>query len=198
MKKLSRWMVAAALLAGSAVGCATEQPFVWVQSLPAADPSQPVVVAPRDSLLVVVKNQQALSGSFVVGDDGTYLQPTLGAVQASGKTVGQIAGELHTRLGDIVVNPDVTVAIDKAAPIRISVVGEVKTPGSYELTRDQGVLRALAAAGWLTDFADRDRIFVLRAGRVEPRIRFRTRDLTAAEDRSTRFRLHDGDTVVVE
>ena len=196
MKTTQRAMMAAAL-AACAVGCATEQPFVWVQSLPAPDPSQPVI-APRDTLLVVVKNQTAMSGAFAVGDDGDYLQPTLGAVHVAGKTTGQIAGELRGRLGDLVVNPEVTVAVDKAAPIRVSVVGEVKTPGSYELTRDQGIVRALAAAGWLTDFADRDRIFVLRAGQAGPRIRFRTLDLTAAENHASCFRLHDGDTVVVE
>jgi hypothetical protein len=40
---------------------------------------------------------------------------------------------------------------------RVSVVGEVKTrsPATVALAA------ALAAAGWLTEFADRDRIFVV-------------------------------------
>ena len=97
------------------------------------------------------------------------------------------------------VTPEVSVSITKLAAIRVNVVGEVKTPGSYELTRGRGLIPALAAAGWLTEFADRDRIFVLRS---EPggsqRIRFRARELTAAEPHASGFRLQDGDVVVVD
>jgi polysaccharide export outer membrane protein len=65
--------------------------------------------------------------------------------------------------------------------------------------RGRGVIPALASAGWLTEFADRDKIFVIRseAGVIQ-RIRFRARDLTAAESHSTGFRLKDGDVVVVD
>ena len=59
--------------------------------------------------------------------------------------------------------PQVTVARSaKPAPIRINVVGQVKTPGSFELTRDRSVTAALAAAGWLNEFAGDDDVYVLR------------------------------------
>jgi polysaccharide export outer membrane protein len=81
----------------------------------------------------------------------------------------------------------------------VNVVGEVKTPGVYELARDRTVMAALAAAGWLTDFASKDRIFVIRTGgEQEQRIRFRARELTAPDPHSSTFRLRDGDVVVVE
>ena len=65
--------------------------------------------------------------------------------------------------------------------------------------RGRGVIPALAAAGWLTEFADRDKIFVIRseAGATQ-RVRFRARELTAAEPHATGFRLKDGDVVVVD
>jgi polysaccharide biosynthesis/export protein len=79
------------------------------------------------------------------------------------------------------------------------VVGEVKTPGSYELTRGHGVIAALAAGGWLNEFANGDRIFVISSeGGAPRRIRFRVRELTAAEPHATAFRLKDGDIVVAE
>jgi hypothetical protein len=68
----------------------------------------------------------------------------------------------------------------------------------YELTRDKGVIPALAAAGWLTEFAARDRIFVVRPGGGDRRIRFSARDLTGPQPSAGRFRLQDGDVVVVE
>jgi len=202
----SGWLMLAAVwtVASGVVGCA-EHPFVWVANLPITAESQ-TVIGPRDTLLVLVRNQAALSGEFVVRDDGAYLQPTLGNVQVAGKEAAAVAAELKVRLNGMVVDPEISVAILKFASARVSVVGEVKMPGSYELSHDRGVISALAAAGWLTDFARRDGVFVVRTSsrfsnrppQPEPRIRFRAADLTGAEPHAARFRLLDGDVVVVE
>jgi len=183
---------------GLAVGCVPESQFVWVRDLPVAVQTGEII-APRDSILVSVRNQPGLSGEFVVSDHGEYLQPTLGTIPVAGRSPDDLAADLRARLKDIVVSPDVSVTIAKVAAIRVNVVGQVKTPGSYELMRGRGVIPALAAAGWLTEFADKNRIFVIRStgGQIE-RIRFRAAELTAAEPHSTGFRLKDGDVVVVD
>jgi polysaccharide export outer membrane protein len=188
------------LLLATFVGCATERPFVWVRDLrPEAAGDAGSLIQPRDSIGVVVANQTALSGEFVVHDDGTYMQPMLGNVMVAGHSPAEVAADLQVRLKDMVVSPHVTVSIAKVASIRVSVVGEVKTPGSYELTRDRSVAGALAAAGWLTDFAASDRIFVLRRGeKAQERIRFTLREVTSPDASSAWFRLRDGDVVVVE
>ncbi len=197
------WPGAALLVAFVAVLGCVERPFVWVSSVPATPEAQPSI-APRDTLLVVVRNQTSMSGEFPVRDDGGYLQPPLGNVEAAGKPPAALAAELQTRLRGMVVDPEVSVAIVKLAPARVSVVGEVKAPGAYELSRDRGVINALAAAGWLTEFARRDRVFVVRKvlasapSEVPQRIRFRAEDLTSPETSAARFRLRDGDVVVVE
>jgi polysaccharide export outer membrane protein len=183
----------------SFAGCATEGSFVWVQDVPlSAPPPDPPVIGPRDTILVDVRNQAALSGEFVVGDGGAYRQPNLGPIHVAGKTTQAVMVELEGQLKQIIVNPQVMVSILKVGTVRVNVVGEVKTPGAYELSRGRGVLPALAAAGWLNEFARRDRIFVLRGAAPEARIRFRTRELTSAEPHAARFQLQDGDVVVVE
>jgi len=178
-------------------GCATERPFVWVADLPNTALQNESVVRPRDTLAVVVRDQAAMTGEFVVREDGGVLLPTIGEVAVGGRTPSQIAAELQTRLASMLAKPEVTVSITQTAPIRVHVVGEVRTPSSYELTRDRSVTAALAAAGWLTEFADRDRIFVVRHD-SDGRVRFRARDITAPNPAVARFRLNDGDIVVVE
>jgi polysaccharide export outer membrane protein len=185
-------------LSVATAACTHERPFVWISELPSGDDGQGGAIAPRDNIMVVVQNQPTMSGEFAVHDDGGYLQPMIGNIRVEGRAPADVGAELRARLKDLVVNPEVTVSITKVAPVRVSVVGEVKNPGSYELTRERGLIPALAAAGWLTEFAARDRIFVVRAGATEQRIRFRATDLTAAEPRAGRFRLKDGDVVVVE
>jgi polysaccharide biosynthesis/export protein len=199
---------ALALVVSLALGGCAERPFVWVNDLP-LPADEPTVVGARDTLLVVVRNQGSLSGEFVVRDDGMYLQPTLGNIFVANREPASIAVELQTRLRGIVADPEVSVSIVKPAPIRVSVVGEVKAPGSYELARDRSVVSALALAGWLTDFARSDGVFVVRATATpapglrpalarDQRIRFSAPDITAAEPHAARFRLRDGDIVVVE
>jgi polysaccharide export outer membrane protein len=97
----------------------------------------------------------------------------------------------------VVVDPVVSVWLTKPSPIKVSVVGEVRAPGFYELARDRSLMAALALAGWLTEFAHTVRIFVVRVGSNE-RVRFRVRDLTTAESRFARYQLADSDVVVVE
>jgi len=196
------WLVLGLLLGLTSAGggCATtgDRAFVWVQDLPQTAGEAPGSIHPRDTLSVVVMDQPSMSGDFVVHDDGTYMQPTLGNVMVQGKTPAEVSAELLARLKDMVVNARVNVSIVHVATIRVSVVGEVKTPGSYELNRDRSVAGALAAAGWLTDFAGKDRIFVVRHGGNQQRVRFPLRDVTAPESRAAQFQLHDGDVVVVE
>jgi polysaccharide export outer membrane protein len=191
-------LLAALTLGAVALGCGTEHAFLWIQDLPIA-PADGTTIEPRDTILVSVKNQPALSGEFLVGDRGQYSQPTVGAVSVGGKTTATVVAELQNSLIGVLVKPEVTVSIVRIAPVRVNVVGEVKAPGSYELTRSRGVMSALATAGWLSEFANKDRIFVIRTdGTTVQRIRFRAADLTAPEPHAIGFRLQDGDVVVVE
>ena len=80
----------------------------------------------------------------------------------------------------------------------MAVVGEVRLPGNYELDRERSVLGALAAAGWLSDYADDEAIYVVRKRSEQARIRFRLQDLKKAEPRTSEFVLHEGDLVIVE
>ena len=95
------------------------------------------------------------------------------------------------------VSPRVTVNIDEYQPITVSVLGEVSTPGAIRSTR-RGVMQALASAGGMTEYADRDRIFVLRKHPTLRRIRFTFASLSPNEAEAATFALQTGDVVVVE
>jgi polysaccharide export outer membrane protein len=179
------------------LGCAHEERFTWAADTPLKDSATEPTIHPRDTILVEVEKQPTLSGEFVVRDDGHYAQPMVGSVQVAGLTTRQVSSAVATALRDVVVTPVVTVWITKTPPIRVSVVGEVKTPGIYEMTRERTLLTVLAQAGWLTEYAHDDRVFVVRAGSSE-RIRFRVREITTAEPPAARFHLADADVVVVE
>lgn len=185
------------LCLGAGQGCAHDGRYVWAEDMPLRDPAAQPMINPRDTILVEVDKQPTLSGEFVVRDDGHYTQPMVGSIEVAGQTPGQVAVTVANRLRAVVVSPAVSVWVTKVHPVRVSVVGEVKTPGAFELTRDRSLMAVLAQAGWLTEFAHDDRIFVLRSGGSD-RIRFRLRDITDAEPHVAQFQLSDADVVVVE
>jgi polysaccharide biosynthesis/export protein len=190
------------LLLIATTGCPPQKPFAWVNDLPL--PAQADrLVEPRDVLFVDVRNQKEMSGEFTVRDDGSYHQPSVGSIRVVGMTTQQVATTVQRALQGVVVEPQVTVAISRPAPVKVNVVGQVKSPGTFELTRDRTVTAALAAAGWLNEFAGDDDVYVLRpqSRDADPRmgrIRFRVRELTGGDPHSLRFQLRDGDVVVVE
>jgi polysaccharide export outer membrane protein len=190
--------VVACLALGLAAGCGTSQPFVWAADIPISTPIGEPVIQARDTILVHAGSQKEISGEFIVRDDGQYLQPPIGNVMAAGRTPSQLSQEVSRRLQGMITNTTIAVSIPKRAPIKVHVIGAVRTPASYELDRDRSIVAALAAAGWLNDYAKDDGIFVVRPKDQPPRIRFRSKDLKVAEPHSALFQLRDGDVLVVE
>ncbi len=190
--------VLSAWIALSLVACASTGPYVWVDSLPAsASSSSDVTIQDGDIINVRVFNQEPLSTRERVRTDGKIALPVVGEVIARGKRPAQLAAEIQDRLKSVVVAPSVSVVMEQEGAMRVSVVGEVKNAGVFEVQPGSNVLHALAAAGGLSDYADGDRIFVVRKS-LPQRVRFRYHDLRSADPKSVQFTLQNGDIVVVE
>src|SRR4051812_42911323 len=160
-----------ALLAVSVWACADLGKYVWADSLPeAANSAQGQYQLGRgDAIFVRVFNQENISGRVRIRPDGRMTLPFVNDVPAAGQTTQELAKSIQSRLREFINQPVVTVSLDEVAPMQVSVLGEVARPGVYAAERGQGILRALAAAGGLTEFAHRDRIFLVRttpAGRI--------------------------------
>ncbi|MBX3190055.1 MAG: polysaccharide biosynthesis/export family protein [Labilithrix sp.] len=195
---MRRSLALGALIALFAVACGGTGPYVWVESLPPESArANDVVIQDGDILNVRVFNQDPLSTRERVRSDGRISIPVIGEVVARGKRPAQLAGEIQERLKDIVKVPSVIVTLEQPAELKVSVVGEVRNSGVFQLDPGSNVLHALAAAGGLTDYADSDKIFVLRRS-MPQRVRFRFSDLRSHEARSVAFTLQAGDVVVVE
>lgn len=100
--------------------------------------------------------------NYTIKADGTIDFPVLGLVQAVGKTREELAAYIKSELmnRDLVNDPIVTVEF---VNLQFSVMGEVRSPGSYRITRDHiTLLDALAMAGDLSIDGKRDNVLVLR------------------------------------
>lgn len=193
--------IAVAAIAAAGPGCANLGQYVWADSLPEATTKGEAeyVLAPGDLIQVRVFGQDPLSGRTRVRPDGRVTVPLVNDVPAAGRTTRDLSSSLEVLLREsgFIKDPKVTVFLEEMAPAQLSVLGEVTRPGVYPLDRSQGVLRALASAGGLTEFAHKDRIFVVRAG-TPGRIRFTLEALSTPGSRSARFRLQNDDVVLVQ
>ena len=199
MTRVLRTSVFGLLLAATA--CAPNGPYVWADDYIAAvekEPHQGYLIAVGELIAVRVFGHEELSVRQRVREDGKISLPILKDVDASGLAPQVLGEQVRARLKDYVNAPVVTVTVAESRPLIISVLGEVTRPGQYTLEKGSGALEALASAGGLTDYAHRDRIFILR--RQSPPVRIRTTfsGLSQGQGRASALRLQPGDCVIVE
>jgi polysaccharide biosynthesis/export protein len=195
--------VVVVLLALAAAACQHDpNVYRWVTDLPDEPaPSSEYVISPNDVLSIRVWNQEQLSTRARVRADGYLALPLLHEVQVVGLTPAGLSRRLENLYKEFINKPLVTVSVEESRPLRVPVLGEVVRPGVYDLEPGSGVLTALAAAGGMTQYAGRDRIYVLRHTQkslAPARIRFRYEVLASGEPRSSGFRIQPGDLVIVE
>ena len=119
------------------------------------------VVGPQDVLTITVFGEAELSGKYAVEQDGTFTFPQIGRVKAGGATLRAIEAELRTKLADgYLRNPQVSVSIENYRSQRILVMGEVRSPGEYQLTGEMSLRSALARAGSTTPTAGHEATIV--------------------------------------
>jgi polysaccharide export outer membrane protein len=127
-----------------------------------ADATPPYVLGPEDVVEVAVWSNADLSRTVPVRPDGRISLPLLHDVQASGLTPTQLREAITASLARFVSDPIVSVIVREVHSVKVTVIGEVKTPGRYEVRSRTTVLDVLAMAGGLSQYAARGRITVLR------------------------------------
>ncbi len=154
--------------------------------LPAAHGQEPAaqscsadyLIGQEDVLEIAVWNNTTITRTVPVRPDGKVSLPLVDDVQAAGLTAMELRERLTKALTPYIPTPSVSVIVREVHSVKVTVIGQVKTPGRYELKDRATVLDVLALAGGLTDYAQRDRIVVLRedAGSTR-RIKFQYENL---------------------
>lgn len=106
-------------------------------------------------------NNGEVSG-YTLDSNGDIDFPVLGTLHVADMTKSQIAALVKKKLieENLVNDPVVTVEFMN---LYFSVLGEVKSPGKYTISKDQiSLLEAISMAGDLTIYGKRDAIFVIR------------------------------------
>ena len=120
------------------------------------------VIGPEDVLEIAVWGNTDVTRTVPVRPDGKISLPLLNDVQAAGLTPMQLRATLASSFEHYMPAPMLSVIVREVHSFKVTVIGEVKTPGRYELRSRSTVLDVLAMAGGLSQYAARARITILR------------------------------------
>lgn len=142
-------------------------------------------------------NSNSYVSPYTVNNDGDIDFPYLGDVHVAGMTREEIARHIKELLidDDLIKDPIVTVEFIN---LHFSVIGEVASPGAYSIQNDRlDLFEALALAGDLTIYGQRDRVFLIReedGQRQTYRLDLRSKDVLE----SPAYYLQQNDVIYVE
>lgn len=157
-------------------------------------------LGPEDVISITVFNLERYSKpGIVVPPDAIISHPLIPeGVFVAGKTTKQVADEITKRLDEYVIDPKVTVSLDKAQSAVFWVVGDVAQPGIRPMSRRLSVTEALALSGGVLDTGNKKKVMVMRRqanGFLQPTII----DVAAIEKgrMPDNYFLNPGDQVIV-
>jgi polysaccharide export outer membrane protein len=155
---------------GGALGETGQVQVLTAQALPppatgeAISSRRDYVIGPQDTLVIDVFGIQELTNREIVVDSaGRMSFPIAGTIEVAGLTPPQLADELTARLQrGFVKHPQVSVNVKEMVSHLVTVDGDVTKPGVYPILGDMTLMRALATAQGVSEFAKLDDVVIMR------------------------------------
>jgi polysaccharide export outer membrane protein len=125
--------------------------------MPSFAQQESLLIGRGDLIQVDVMDTPEMEQQVRVTDDGSVPLAYIGAVHVAGHTPATAATMIEQALiaKKVMHKPQVTVRMMELATQDVSVLGQVRTPGTYSITTPQTILKVLSLAGGLSETADR-------------------------------------------
>ena len=160
---------------------------------PAPDAQQTTMLAPGDSVRIVVWRKPEMSGDFIIAPDNTISHPLYRAVRVGGVPFATAETNVRNFLAKFEQDPQFVVE----PLVRVAVSGEVGRPQVFAVRPETTIGEAVAQAGGPNQFGERDKVRVLRR-ETGGRQREFVVSLLDPESPAATIRVHSGDQIVVD
>jgi polysaccharide export outer membrane protein len=157
------------------------------------------VILPGDVLQVSVWKEVDMDREIVILPDGSFSFPLIGTLNAKNKTPTELQNIILDQLRYFIPEAAVTVVVKAPLGHKVSVMGEVQTPGDVFLSSNTTVTQALSQVGGFTPYADEDDIIIVRKYEdgTKEKIEFSFDDLSKGRDLENDIDLVPGDIIIV-
>jgi polysaccharide export outer membrane protein len=144
--ELPRWLVFIAVLGTGLLGGADRMEG---QELPAAmNVPSTYTLGPNDQITFWgIDADEIVNKQFRIDPEGDINLPLVGRLHAAGLTIRQFEESLNKQLSTYIREPHVVVAITEFRSQPVSVLGAVKSPGTYQLQGRKTVVEMVSLAG---------------------------------------------------
>jgi polysaccharide export outer membrane protein len=134
----------------------------------------------------------------MVRPDGMISLPLLNDIQAAGLTTDELREKVMTEANKFVEDPNATVVVKQINSRKVYITGQVSKPGAYPLVGPMSVLQLIAMAGGLLEYADREKISIMRTEKGNPvAYSFNYNWVIARKNLRQNIELKPGDTILV-
>ena len=104
--------------------------------------------------------------ALVVGRDGRINFPELGPIAVSGRRFEEVRADLEERVREQMIGTQASIGIGELRSIRVFVLGDAQTPGSYTVSGLSTITNALFVSGGVKKIGSLRNIQLKRSGRT--------------------------------
>ena len=157
------------------------------------------ILGPDDEINISIYGYQEAKYSLTVSPEGDINIPYVGVVYVAGLTIEQASAKIKSKLASAGYSnirtglTKVNVAVGRIRSIKVTVLGEAKTPGGYNLPSLATAFNALYLSGGPNEIGSMRNIEIIRNGKVISRLDIY--DILVKGDRSGDVSLRDQDII---
>jgi len=121
-------------------------------------------LGPEDVISVNVFGQDRYSRAGITIPPSGRISLALipGGIFVNGKTVDEVSELIKKKYDEYIIDPQVSVSLDKAASYRYSIIGDIAQPGVRMMSHRMTVTEAINEAGGVLQTGDKSKVVVLR------------------------------------
>ncbi len=161
------------------------------------------VLGPGDEVIIDVWGNSELNVRYTVTPDGHITVPGLGRIMLNGLSVQQAESKIRNEFSSIYSDLDsstpgtfLAISVGNVRTIKVNVMGEVATPGTYTLSSFASAFHALYVSGGPSKIGSLRNIRIFRSGRNVATVDLY--EYLMKGDNSGDINLHDEDIMMVE
>lgn len=156
------------------------------------------VIGGGDTLKVSVYDHVDLDSKVRVSDQGSIILPLIGTVNISGMTIDKATQKIASLYSaGYIINPQVSVFVEEYRSQKVTILGQVKKPGVYELRETNTILEMISKAEGLTPESGEFAIITRKKGGKEENIKINIKELTESGDSKLNVIIQDSDTIFI-
>lgn len=147
-----------------------KEPIVGAAEEPVPGPIKvsEFILGQGDTISISVYRHDDLSKTMKINMSGKIMYPLIGDVQAAGVDLFQLRDTIRDRLAKYIVDPQVVIDITSIQSHKVTVLGEVQSPGVFNIDSSLTTLEAVSKAGGFTLDAKQKNVLLVRGGLKNP------------------------------